>query len=209
MKKIIKQKEPDEWTRYRLTPGVSYQAIPELRESLLQEQGYICAYCMRRIPTKDENSNESSRIDHVLSRERHPESKWQLNYQNMVACCPGAITDDFHCDKRKGENDITFNLFADHLFNTLSYSSKDGEIRSSEEEYDRQINELLNLNNALLKKNRFETLLGVIKMLTKMGWTKSNIRYQMENWSNKDADGRFKPYCGIVLWFLEKKLQQK
>lgn len=53
MIKIAKNKEPKEWTEYRNTPGVDYQSIPELVESLLKEQGYICAYCMRRIPHRD------------------------------------------------------------------------------------------------------------------------------------------------------------
>ena len=68
MKKIIKSKEPKEWTEYRLTPGVKYSPISELREALLKEQGYLCAYCMRRIPTKDGNSEETSRIEHLKSR---------------------------------------------------------------------------------------------------------------------------------------------
>ena len=37
---ITKNKEPKEWTEYRNTPGVDYQAIPELVQSLLKEQGY-------------------------------------------------------------------------------------------------------------------------------------------------------------------------
>ncbi|MDM8338404.1 hypothetical protein [Mediterranea massiliensis] len=114
MRKIEKQSEPREWTAHRLTPGAKYEAKPELREALLKEQGYLCAYCMRRIPIRDTNSNETTRIDHILSRRNHPEL--QLNYSNMVVCCPGAITSDFHCDKQKGENDITFNLFEDHFF---------------------------------------------------------------------------------------------
>lgn len=161
---------------------------------------------MRRIPIRDTNSNESTRIDHILSRTKHPEL--QLNYSNMVVCCPGAITSDFHCDKQKGENDITINLFEDHFFDTLSYSSKDGRIKSSDAESDRQINELLNLNHALLKRNRLETLRGVILMLNRIGWTSSNIRHQIEIWNQKDQQGHYKPYNSIVVWFLKKKMEQ-
>lgn len=201
MRKILKQLEPREWTKHRLTPGAKYEAVPELRKALLEEQGYLCAYCMRRIPIRDTNSNESTRIDHILSRTKHPEL--QLNYSNMVVCCPGAITSDFHCDKQKGENDITINLFEDHFFDTLSYSSKDGRIKSSDAESDRQINELLNLNHALLKRNRLETLRGVILMLNRIGWTSSNIRHQIEIWNQKDQQGHYKPYNSIVVWFLK------
>lgn len=74
MRKIIKQSEPKEWMVYRrFTPEADYEANPELRKSLLEEQGYICAYCMRRIPVRDKNSNETSRIEHILSREKHPD----------------------------------------------------------------------------------------------------------------------------------------
>lgn len=206
MRKILKQLEPREWTKHRLTPGAKYEAVPELRKALLEEQGYLCAYCMRRIPIRDTNSNESTRIDHILSRTKHPEL--QLNYSNMVVCCPGAITSDFHCDKQKGENDITINLFEDHFFDTLSYSSKDGRIKSSDAESDRQINELLNLNHALLKRNRLETLRGVILMLNRIEWTSSNIRHQIEIWNQKDQQGHYKPYNSIVVWFLKKKMEQ-
>lgn len=209
MRKIVKQKEPKEWTEYRLTPGVEYRPIPELRDALLKEQGYICAYCMRRIPVKDRNSNETTRIDHKLSRKNHPEL--QLNYTNMAICCPGAIDNDFHCDKLKEENDITFDLSDDRFFETISYSSKDGEIKSSDEEYNRQMNRLLNLNHSLLKRNRLGTLRGVIAMMNKenrKGWTAADIRRMIEIWDNKDSDGQYKPYNGIVLWFLNKRLRQ-
>lgn len=206
MRKIIKQAEPKEWTSHRLTPGADYEAKPELRKSLLQEQGYICAYCMRRIPVKDSNSNETTRIDHLLSREKHPELK--LNYHNMVICCPGAINNEFHCDKLKVDIDISFDLFKDSFFTTLSYGSKSGEIKSSDVEYNRQINELLNLNNRLLKRNRQNTLLGVIKYLNRNGWTVTNINRQIRIWDNKDDEGYYKEYNGIVLWYLKKKLKQ-
>ncbi|KAA6337781.1 hypothetical protein EZS27_014164 [termite gut metagenome] len=109
MKKIDKGAEPQEWEEYRNTPGATYQSIPPLREALFREQGYICAYCMRRIPCKDTNSNEDIRIDHIKCREKYP--NLQLDYRNMVICCPGAINNDFHCDKKKGASDISFTPF--------------------------------------------------------------------------------------------------
>ena len=115
---------------------------------------------------KDRNSNETSRIEHVLSREKHPDR--ELDYHNMVICCPGAISSDFHCDKLKGNEDLTFNLFDDELFTSLSYKSKSGKIVSANEDYDRQINQLLNLNNRWLMANRLQALLGVIDYLNQM-----------------------------------------
>lgn len=203
MRKIIKNKEPKEWTEYRLTPNVDYQSIPALRESLLQEQGYICAYCMRRIPHKDYNSNENSRIDHMLSRENHSDKK--LEYQNMVICCPGAISDSFHCDKLKGEQDISFSLFDDLFISTLKYQTKTGKIESSNPVWDKEIDSILNLNNEILKANRLATLNGVIEALSSRHWTSGEIRKKLVEWDNKNKEGKFKPYCGIIIWFLNKK----
>lgn len=203
MRKIIKNKEPKEWTEYRLTPNVDYQSMPALRESLLQEQGYICAYCMRRIPHKDYNSNENSRIDHMLSRENHSDKK--LEYQNMVICCPGAISDSFHCDKLKGEQDISFSLFDDLFISTLKYQTKTGKIESSNPVWDKEIDSILNLNNEILKANRLATLNGVIEALSSRHWTSGEIRKKLVEWDNKNKEGKFKPYCGIIIWFLNKK----
>lgn len=208
MRRIEKGQEPAAWTRHRLTPGAVYEPSEALRESLLKEQGYICAYCMRRIPVKDGNSNETSRIEHILCRERHADL--QLDYRNMVICCPGAIDGTFHCDKSKGNRDITFDLSQQRCMDTLSYGSGDGTIRSSDNTYDRELNDVLNLNHALLKKNRSMTLKGVINRLNQRhSWKKSQIRTLLNEWDSKDGDGYYKPYNGIVVWFLKKKLEQK
>lgn len=206
MRKINKNPEPKEWLEYRSTPGVDYQSIPALRRALLEEQGYICAYCMRRIPQRDYNSSEDSRIDHLLCREKHPHEK--LSYSNMVICCPGAIDPHFHCDKRKDAQDITFNLFDQTFIDTLSYGTKDGEIKCSLPQYHREINEILNLNHPLLKKNRQYTLAGVLTQLGKKTWKVADIRKLIANWDTKDKEGKYKPYHAIVVWFLKKKLKQ-
>ena len=208
MRRIDKGPEPTAWIRYRKTPGAVYEATDELRESLLKEQGYICAYCMRRIPTKDSNSNETSRIEHILCRERH--AGLQLDYRNMVICCPGAIDGNFHCDKSKGSSDITFDLFQQRCMDTLSYGTRDGAIRSSNNTFDQEINEVLSLNNALLKRNRQMTLNGIIRQLKKKNsWKQSQIRTLLNEWDSKDNEGHYKPYNGIVVWYLKKKLGQR
>ena len=65
---INKNQEPKEWTEYCSTPGVTYQSIPELVDALLKEQGYICAYCMRRIPTKDKIEGKLTSEDHRIEQ---------------------------------------------------------------------------------------------------------------------------------------------
>lgn len=54
---------------------------PQLHESLLQEQGYICCYCQRRI------SLEDSHIEHLKPRTHYPELA--IEYRNLLASCQG------------------------------------------------------------------------------------------------------------------------
>ena len=55
MIKIKKGREPDKLLRYRQQLGAAYEQMDkevkdDLLARLLQEQGHICAYCMKRIP---------------------------------------------------------------------------------------------------------------------------------------------------------------
>lgn len=208
-----KRKEPDAWLKYRLTPGVDYQSIPELVESLYKEQGYICAYCMRRVPHRDSVSNEDHRIEHMLSREKHDDKK--LDYNNMVICCPGHIGAEDHCDKKKGSDDISFSLLDSVFINSLSYSN-DGSIKSSNDIYDKELNETLNLNTALLKANRKsmigELVKGIQSYVIRNGkLDKSFLNRMIDKYSHmysKDGKQVYHPYCGVAIYYLRRKLKK-
>lgn len=207
MIKINKGDEPDAWTQRKATPGFTkYEPTKELRDALLAEQGYICAYCMREIPIKDKGVGETSKIEHVKSRTNRPDL--QLRYDNMVICCPGYINADDHCDKLKNGDSVTFSLLNDIFPDTISYSTKNGTIKSSNDTWKKEMNNLLNLNNAMLAANRMNTLDGVHKVLEKNKWRKAKLQEKLEEWSNPDAKGKLKPYCGIVIWYLQRKLRQ-
>ena len=200
--------EPNSWKEYKHTPGVDYTPNKDLRDALLAEQGYICAFCMRSVPLskKDPSERETSKIAHLLSRTNHPDKK--LDYENLVICCAGNINGEAHCDKSQGASDITLPLFNIQLQNSIIYRSYTGEINSSNEDWNEQINKVLNLNHAILKLNRLEALNGVRQVLEKKKWTKAQIQDKLEAWANLDRDNKLKPYCGIVIWYLQKKLKQ-
>ena len=204
---INKDNEPVAWTAYRNTPGATYQAIEPLRTALLVEQGYICAYCNRDIPVTKSENRETSRIEHIQCRENYPQR--QLDYYNMVVCCPGFIDSTEHCDKSKKNHNISFTPFNPAVQQSISYGSKEADIKSSNGTWDNEINTILKLNNKLLKKNRNETLDGVRAVLDKKKWSRAQIENKLLEWSNKDNEGKYKPYCGIVIWYLEKKLRQQ
>lgn len=86
---------------------------------------------------------------------------------------------------------------------------------SSNARWDKELNEKLNLNHEILKRNREQTLRGVIEGINSkrgkgVSWTQKDVKEQLEKWSNKHDDGNghavYYPFHGIVVCFLKKKL---
>lgn len=69
----------------------------DIREALLEEQHYLCAYCMKKI----ENDGLHTTIEHVVPLSKNKEKS--LDYQNMLLVCKGGsdIELEKH-DKAKG-----------------------------------------------------------------------------------------------------------
>ena len=206
MRKIVKsRRQPRKWTEYCCTPGVDYQASPELREILLKEQGFICAYCMKGLDAEGKNT----KIEHMKCRRLHPDLKFK--YRNMVVCCSGDTFGFRHCDTSKGDEDISFDLLSDPFFTTLTYGLGTGTIKSSVASWDNEINNLLNLNNEYLKRERLAVLQAAIDTLDKnKNWneTQSELTRLRDEWDQMDKGGRYKQFCGIVVYFLNKRLRR-
>ncbi len=111
MKFIRKAAEPPLLRRWKNANAgaahqLNYANIPgpareELRIRLLLEQGYLCAYTMRRI-----EAIGNGHVEHILPQSRHPEK--DVDYDNIVFCFPGA--QQAQCDfgaLRKSGKDVT------------------------------------------------------------------------------------------------------
>lgn len=208
MIQINKGEEPPAWSSKKATPGfIEFEPITELRDALLMEQGYICAYCMRRIPVKDINIDAHSKIEHIKSQHDRPDL--QLDYSNMAVCCPGNLNNESHCDKFKDEKSVTFNLHTPALQQSISYSTKDGTIKSSREDWNIELNNTLKLNHPLLKLNRRDTIAGVIDAIGTISWTTQLVKRQLLKAKGFNSKGQKVEYCGIIIWFLEKKIRQQ
>jgi len=209
---IRKQSEPHRWTLYRKTAGATYQSQSYLSASLLEEQGYICAYCMRRIPCKDSLSNENHHIEHIKPRSKYPEN--QLDYNNMVIVCPGHMGDKDHCDRSKGDKEMNLSPLNSSVIQTISYENN-GIIKSSNPVWNRELNDILNLNDKVLVMARRTTLHKIIALLNsekknnKNKWTKKMLQKYLYRYQEKHSDNgkkKYYPYCGIVIYYLKKKL---
>ena len=115
MKNILKNinNEPNDLREYRNnTPNPSYIggnfSSQKLKQALLDEQGYICAYCMKKISLElNEKHKPKVEVEHYKPRENNKEL--ELNYNNLLAVCNGSVLSYpekelyHHCDKTKGE----------------------------------------------------------------------------------------------------------
>jgi len=140
----------------------------ELQKSLLEEQGYICCYCMQRI---DENN---LKIEHRLAQSKHPFRKF--DYKNLFAVCngnEGTPPKKQHCDTKKGyyerkqkkkniEYNFTVNPADKNCEQHIKYRSN-GEINfdNLDSAIREDLEEALNLNYLVLVNNRRQTLKAV------------------------------------------------
>lgn len=218
MRKIDKRQEPQEWKAYRKTPNARYQSFPFLVDALLDEQGYICAYCERSIPHQDALGGEDHRIDHLSTqmKARLQGDDSDLDYQNMVICCPGNIAnnkDYYHCDKSKGHKDLVISPLNAAMMSTIGFTAS-GRIKSSDPQLNKELNEDgLNLNNSYLVQHRQEAWATVIEKLTKMGWTKKHVTDVLAIWNTRhtilykgEHKQAFLPFCSMICFMLRKKL---
>lgn len=159
MKFIRKNAEPQQLKEYReTTPNASYDGYidsnQELKKALLNEQGYLCAYCMSRINLKMNTDLKKFRIEieHLKPQQSHPEL--QPDYKNMIGVCNGISGRHLHCDKTRngkgdGSKELTkLNPLDQYCEKSVTYTA-DGRIKSVSNdqgvEYD--LNIMLNLNN--------------------------------------------------------------
>ena len=219
MIEIKKGREPDSLLQYRQQKGASYEAMDksvktDLLEQLLEEQGHICAYCMKRIPEsrKLPAGVAPVTIEHWLPR--NPESKEDigqgLNYRNMFAVCSGnrgsGCKERMTCDARRGNELIKVNPCDVSTLRGITYTST-GKIQSSDPAIDEDLNERLNLNSEIssLPENRkqiLQTLIDDVRKKHGTGDISTYCKRKLEQIKNMD-DPKL-PYVGILIWWLEK-----
>ena len=218
MKHIKKDQEPLSLTNYRLTiPSGSkinienynnYREKNDLRQSLLTEQGYICCYCMQRI------SINNMKIEHWKPQTKYREL--QLDYKNLLGACKGgegSSPQSQHCDTKKGDEEITISPLDNHknCEGLVKYRAN-GQIYSEDETINNELDKVLNLNMQTLVVNRREVITLVIKELQRNyptgTWTAATLNREIKKWNEKKGDGKYRPYCQIVVHHLNKKLSR-
>ncbi|MEX2566994.1 MAG: hypothetical protein WD431_13705 [Cyclobacteriaceae bacterium] len=156
MKRIVKGNEPASLTQHRASQHSSYANLNtnDVRPSLLAEQGHLCCYCMKRIP--ESHKSPGSKIEHFLCQDNHRQE--ELNYSNMLLAClgnEGAPKRLQTCDSFKGNRSFSINPSTNgrNIEDLINYKAN-GEIYSTDEQLNAELDSVLNLNVQSLKRNR-------------------------------------------------------
>ena len=202
----------------------AFDQLPKdvIRKSLLEEQHYLCAYCMRRIY----NNGRQTAIEHwyPLSKDK----KRALDYKNMLAVCDGGKGKNSNgkkilcCDACKGDEDkLSISPLHNQQMNKIAYN-KDGFIKTDpyDEGMENDIRDVLRLNGLwkngkfiadtateLVKGRRdaYSSYESYIKRLDRNGnCTSAMIKKKIEKIKNNEKRIEF---AGVYLYFFNKKYQ--
>lgn len=194
----------------------------EVRESLIKEQGGLCAYCMCKIPREGLAIGIAPiTIEHLVPRD--PEDGKDigqgLDYNNLLAVCEGnrglkgtRTSSDLTCDAAKGNKEFRkINPCKPETLESITYTL-DGKIDAEDEDVRYDLIEILNLNcpTSPLVDERKAVLDEIIDEISQM-------EFQEEDQINTYCEDRLQifeneveektPYVGIIIWYLKSLLQ--
>ena len=216
MRSIVKTREPNSLAEHRAKLYSSFDNYgddnnrrkEQLRAALANEQHYICCYCMGRITP----ARNKMKIEHWRPRSRCPEE--QLDYNNMLGACKGGEGSPprlQHCDTRKGNSGLKYNpANPNHSVEAWLRYGWDGSIRSNNSEFDRQLEDVLNLNLPLLRNNRklvfdeFNRWLHREKDRAHGPVPRDRLKRKRDQVIGRSD--RLTPYCQVAIWLLEQRL---
>lgn len=215
MRAIVKGTEPKSLVEHRCQLSADYENFADkdsLREQLVKEQRGLCCYCMARI-TAD---SDRMKIEHWHSQSEFPHE--QLIYGNLLAACRGVTQEagndcvsptNQHCDTRKGIHCLSRNPASPaHRIEDDVHFDGEGWIRSMHGEFDRELNEVLNLNLNVLRENRREVLRAFTKTLGTRPLSRSRFQRLLADWNGDSDAGELRPYCQVVVYWLRKRLRR-
>lgn len=200
----------------------------EIRNALLAEQHHLCAYCMKRIRTSDdEDSDVHMSIEHWLPLSRDKEHA--LDYNNFLGVCKGGADVDgprnriLCCDASKGdETSLVVNPLNKEMMKHIAYR-KDGTIYclptaspDAAKSINHDLNEVLRLNGKAsqdtatgLMKGRRDAYKQAQRMYTALAeqgrLTSAHVGKMIRKIKQMDE---YPEFAGTIIFFLERKRRQ-
>lgn len=216
---IIKGAEPLALTQEKINGVKIYSELATdtldvIRQQMLEEQGYLCAYCMQRIVL------DTVTIEHFLAQnptDKHYIGALTIDYHNMLGVCfgnecKGNSKKNLTCDKHRGNIPLVINPLQKHLVQQIKYKG-DGTIYSDDPQIDKDLNETLNLNyeGLLFRKNRKAVLDGLKRYMDRRFAGKQVPVERLRQWLAAcyiGKNGIRDPFVGVAINYLEKKIQR-
>lgn len=168
----------------------------KMRSQLIEEQGHICCYCMKRILL------DKSHIEHFWPKAYFPQI--DLEYNNMFASCNGVgiISADEYCGHKKedwwNENMIPPTKLE---IETVFRYSVDGKIHSVPRKPTTDIAQEMIIHMGLdsfhLERNRREAIENS-EVFDEEEYSDEDIRDFIDYYSNQD-NGKYVPYCMAIV----------
>jgi uncharacterized protein (TIGR02646 family) len=217
MRYIQKGNEPISLATYRASANATYESLPssvktDIKNQLLEEQGHTCAYCMQIIKF------EKMKIEHWLPQSVNNNKTSTLDYKNLIGCCEGneksGNKSDVHtCDTKKANNLIKYSpVNSIHRINDKVSYLNSGKIKSTDFNFNSDIDSKLNLNLKIMIDNRKSVLDNIKLKLTKgknPAIAKSEIQKILTRVRQKNTQNKYIPFRGIAINYLEKRLTRK
>lgn len=131
MRYIAKAAEPELVRRWKAGGSSdwapSYAALggrvkDALRDALIQEQGFVCCYCERRVAAGD-IGGDACHIEHLVSRDAAHDR--DLDYSNLLCSC--TATRSAHCGMKKDNRAIEIHPLQQDCASTFQFFS-DGSV---------------------------------------------------------------------------------
>jgi uncharacterized protein (TIGR02646 family) len=217
MKFIRKQEEPANFTTWKQQASADWQPNwdnfqkpekVEVHEALLTEQGHICCYCGQRI------ARAESHIEHFRPRTSFPELT--LNYNNLLASCPGYTEEvpnvpnrsQEFCGQAKGawhDEILTISPLQPDCATYFRYTSK-GKILPAQDPVKAPAAAMtidkLALNHRQLTRGRERAIDGIFQIVETL--TEAEIAQFIAGLQDVDRDGKHVPFCSAVIYVLQQ-----
>ena len=188
--------------------------VPKIavQKSLLQEQGYLCAYCMRRIQL------DNVQIEHYIpqhSEDKKDNPALTIDYRNMLAVCSGGkekagAFENLTCDQHRGNTSLTVNPLDQASIDKIKYKAN-GTIYSDDAAIEKDLDSTLNLNCPVsyLKENRKAALDTIKKKLHNeypgQKVPKKQLERMLAHFQEMDH-GKYTAFVGVIIWYLKRQI---
>lgn len=193
----------------------SFEHFNELKTKMLQDQGGLCCYCGQVLKYL---KTPPFIVEHVFPKERCRELAGE--YENLLLSCRPTDEEEedridvhdngkkfWHCDKRKGNNTITYTpLQPDCSSHFIYYES--GEVHGCDEHAQEDV-KTLGLNCEYLKRRRKEAIFAVLYDEDGQLLPNDILEKYLSVVMERKADNTLREFCFVIAGALNNFLYKK